>query len=112
MPIYKAPVEDVTFLLRDVFQVGRYSHLSGFSDLTPEMLEAILIEAAKLCEEQVQPLNLSGDKEGCVRHPDGRVTTPKDSGRPMKPTSMAAGWAWRPIQIMAARVCPIRWQPS
>ncbi|HRK25123.1 MAG TPA: acyl-CoA dehydrogenase C-terminal domain-containing protein [Beijerinckiaceae bacterium] len=77
MPIYKAPVEDVAFLLNDVFHIGRYSNLPGFSDLSPEMLDAILGEIAKLCEEQLQPLNMSGDQEGCVRHPDGSVTTPK-----------------------------------
>ena len=32
MPTYKAPVEDVLFLLADVFQVGRYDNLPGFAD--------------------------------------------------------------------------------
>ncbi len=31
MPIYKAPVADVLFLLSDVFQVGRYDNLPGFA---------------------------------------------------------------------------------
>ena len=30
MPIYKAPVEDVNFLLNDVFQIDRYDNLPGF----------------------------------------------------------------------------------
>ena len=29
MPIYKAPVEDVQFLLNDVFQIDRYDNLPG-----------------------------------------------------------------------------------
>jgi hypothetical protein len=77
MPVYKAPVEDVMFLLQDVFQIERYNNLPGFADCTPDMVEAILGEGAKLCEEVFQPLNLSGDKEGCKRHPDNSVTTPK-----------------------------------
>ena len=77
MPSYKAPVDDVSFLLNDVFGFERYSNLPGFADMNAETVEAILAEAAKICEEQLQPLNLSGDKEGCVRHADGSVTTPK-----------------------------------
>ncbi len=48
MPIYKAPVEDVTFLLNDVFQIDRYDNLPGFTDASADVREAILAEAAKL----------------------------------------------------------------
>jgi 3-(methylsulfanyl)propanoyl-CoA dehydrogenase len=77
MPVYKAPVDEVLFLLNDVFQVSRYNNLPGFADASPDLVEPILAEAAKLCEQVVQPLNLPGDREGCTRHDDGRVTTPK-----------------------------------
>jgi acyl-CoA dehydrogenase len=77
MPTYQAPVADVLFLLNDVFHWSRYSNLSGFADTTPDIVEAILEEGGKLCEEVLQPLNMSGDREGCVRQPDGSVTTPK-----------------------------------
>src|ERR1700676_3117140 len=77
MPIYKAPLEDVNFLLNDVFQIDRYDNLPGFSDASADVREAILGEAAKLSEEVLQPLNRPGDLEGCTRHDDGSVTTPK-----------------------------------
>jgi alkylation response protein AidB-like acyl-CoA dehydrogenase len=76
MPTYKAPVEDVSFLLNDVFQLDRYDNLPGFSDASADVREAILGEAAKFTEEVLQPLNSVGDLEGCKRHDDGRVTTP------------------------------------
>src|SRR3954452_5730631 len=76
MPSYKAPVEDVMFLLKDVFQIERYNNLPGFEDATPETIEAILAEGAKLCEEAFAPLNRIGDQEGCERRDDGSVKTP------------------------------------
>jgi acyl-CoA dehydrogenase len=76
MPTYKAPVDDVQFLLNDVFHMERYGNLPGFSDVSPDTLAAILEEAAKLAEEVVQPLNRVGDIEGCKRRDDGSVTTP------------------------------------
>ena len=76
MPTYKAPVGDVMFLLSDVFHIDRYNNLPGFADATPDLLEAVLDEAAKFCEDVLTPLNRVGDREGCKRHPDGTVTTP------------------------------------
>ncbi|EKS33352.1 acyl-CoA dehydrogenase C-terminal domain-containing protein [Afipia clevelandensis] len=77
MTIYKAPVEDVNFLLNDVFQIDRYNNLPGFADASADVRAAIIDEAAKLSEQVLHPLNHSGDQEGCTRHDDGRVTTPK-----------------------------------
>ena len=76
MPIYKAPVDDTLFLLNDVFHIERYSNLPGFADASPDLVEAVLGEAAKFCEEVLTPLNRVGDSQGCTRHDDGRVTTP------------------------------------
>lgn len=77
MPSYKAPVDEVLFLLNDVFQLERYDNLPGFADASADVVRAILGEAGKFCEEVLLPLNRTGDQEGCRRHDDGRVTTPK-----------------------------------
>ncbi len=76
MPSYKAPVDDVMFLLSDVFHIDRYNNLPGFAEATPDLIAAVLGEAAKFCEDVLAPLNRVGDKEGCRRHDDGSVTTP------------------------------------
>ncbi|MFD1328332.1 acyl-CoA dehydrogenase C-terminal domain-containing protein [Mycoplana ramosa] len=77
MPIYKAPVNETMFVLNDVLGIERFNNLPGFADASPDMIEAIAGEAAKLSEEVLFPINLSGDQEGCKRSDDGSVRVPK-----------------------------------
>ncbi|MCC7199690.1 MAG: acyl-CoA dehydrogenase N-terminal domain-containing protein, partial [Gammaproteobacteria bacterium] len=76
MPTYKAPLRDMNFLINEVLDFpSHYARLSSGGDATPDMVEAILQGAAKLCEEVLAPLNLSGDSEGC-HFEAGQVSTP------------------------------------
>ena len=91
MTTYTAPTKDMKFILNDVLQMSKYSNLPGFSDASEDVVEAILEEGAKLAANVLHPLNQSGDKQGCVRHEDGSVTTP-DGFKEAYDTFSEGGW--------------------
>jgi len=73
---YAAPLADVAALLRGVGG-ARLSETERFSEATPETLDAVFAEAAKLAESILAPLNAAGDRaparleNGAVRTPPG-----------------------------------------
>lgn len=58
---YRAPVGDYRFLLENVVGFSQVVATDQFSEATPDMTDAILTEAAKMCEAVLYPLNRSGD---------------------------------------------------
>jgi len=76
MPEYKAPLRDIKFVMSELLDSEQhYANLNGAEDATPDMVDAIISEGAKFCEQVLSPLNQVGDREGCQWSEDG-VTTP------------------------------------
>lgn len=76
MPVYHAPLDNMKFVLHDVLGAESLSELPGYEEVSRDLMDSILEEAAKMCEEVLFPLNQSGDKEGC-QWDNGAVRTPK-----------------------------------
>ncbi len=75
MPEYKVPLQDMQFLLHEVYDADTHYQRVGAEDASRDMLDAIMAEGAKFCEQVLAPLNAVGDQEGCTLTDSG-VTTP------------------------------------
>jgi len=77
MPAYKAPLRDIRFVLYELLKADSLSNtVPAYAEATPDTIDAILEAAGTFCEEELLPINHSGDEEGC-EFKDGVVTTPK-----------------------------------
>jgi butyryl-CoA dehydrogenase len=76
MPSYKAPLRDMRFVLYELMGGDDLASLPGYEEFTRDLIDPVLEEAAKVCEEVLHPLNRSGDEEGCT-FDNGTVRTPK-----------------------------------
>lgn len=76
MATYKAPLDDMRFVLNDVFKVDQlWASMDATADVTRDLSDAILEEAGKMVETLLFPLNREGDEQGC-HFDNGVVTTP------------------------------------
>ncbi len=67
MPSYTPPLRDMQFVLHEVLNVvDEFKALPRHADIDVETLNAVLEEGGKFAAEVVQPINLSGDREGCT----------------------------------------------
>ncbi len=91
MQNYTAPLRDMRFVLHELHDSSSLNHLPGLEEITPDLLDTILEEAAKFMSAVLLPLNASGDAEGC-RLDNGVVHTPtgfKDAYQQF----IAGGWS-------------------
>lgn len=74
--MYKAPISEIKFLLKDLFKISELFEDKKFNFFDEETLDEILEEVRKLSENLISPVNREGDikpailKEGKVILPD------------------------------------------
>ena len=74
---YIAPLKDMKFVLKDLLNVEqKYQGYAKFADkVSMDIMEQYLEVAADFCQNELLPINATGDQQGC-RLQDGVVTTP------------------------------------
>ncbi|WP_292090280.1 acyl-CoA dehydrogenase family protein, partial [Mesorhizobium sp.] len=73
--MYRAPVEDIAFTLKQVAGLKPALDAGTFGDLGEDLVDAILAEAGRFASEEVAPLYKIGDEHGAVLK-GASVTTP------------------------------------
>ncbi|MEO8486358.1 MAG: acyl-CoA dehydrogenase [Betaproteobacteria bacterium] len=76
MSTYRAPLDEMRFVMNDLAGLPQVATLPGFEDADPETVGAILDEASRFATDVLDPLNRPGDQVGSVRRDDGTVVTP------------------------------------
>ena len=114
MTHYTAPLKDIRFALNEVLGAeALFQRLPGFESATPDIVDAVLDEAARFAEQVLAPINSSADQEGCtldkasasVRTPKGfkeayakyrrgRLARPDHAGRVRRPGTCPKRLAW------------------
>lgn len=74
---YKAPLRDIKFVMHELLDsTAHYQTMSEYARVEADIVDSYLETAASFAENELSPLNQSGDAEGCHFN-DGEVTTPK-----------------------------------
>jgi len=93
MADFKVPLRDIRFSLQEVFNyTERCAELGGYEEVGDDLLGAILEEASKFVEQELAPINQSGDL----------------SKKPTAHTLKQAGQVFRLIRISEVRVYHLR----
>lgn len=109
---YVPPLADMRFVIERVLEApAAWARCAAFAEVDTDTVAAVLEEGGRFASEVLQPLNASGDAEGCRVTPHG-VTTPKgfreayqafvEGGWPALPCSPEWGGQGLPLLVDAA----------
>jgi acyl-CoA dehydrogenase len=73
--MYRAPIDEIAFTLKNVCGLSELQNKEAFSELSDDLLTAILSEAGRFSAEEIAPLNSVADSHGTPLK-DGEVSTP------------------------------------
>ncbi|HEY9281660.1 MAG TPA: acyl-CoA dehydrogenase [Eoetvoesiella sp.] len=71
---YRAPTQDIRFILKELADLDGILALPGFEEVSEDLVDAVLEENAKFVEQAIAPLNHTGDTSP-AKWSDGAVTT-------------------------------------
>ncbi len=74
MNTYRAPLQDMAFVVKELLGLSRICQLPGFEEATEDLFDAVQEESGRFSQEVIGPLNRVGDREGATLQ-DGVVHT-------------------------------------
>ena len=93
MPSYTPPLRDMQFVLHEVFDVSKeFAAMPAFAEVDADTVNAVLEEGGKFAAQVVQPLNLSGDQEGCTLDKATHEVTPPKGYKEAYQQYVEGGW--------------------
>ncbi len=93
MPIFSPPLRDQQFVMHEV--LGAVEHLRAmprYAEIDTDTINQVIEEAGKFCVEQLLPINLSGDKQGCTYDAATHEVKAPAGFRPAYDAFREAGW--------------------
>ena len=90
MSDYHAPLKDIAFVLDHVVPLADVNSLEAFAHADRELVDGLLAEAGRFCEDLVAPSNRDADQQGSILA-DGQVRTPESFKR-IYEQYVGAGW--------------------
>ncbi len=91
MHAYKAPIEDLFFVMTELADLKKYAKITNNLDIEPEYIKTILEEADKFAANILAPINNQGDKEG-VKLENGLIRMPESFKKAYK-QFIKSGWS-------------------
>ena len=93
MPSYKAPLRDQQFVLHELLgAVDVLKQMPRYADLDVDTVNQVVEEAAKFCEDILQPTNRVGDEEGCTYDPETKSVKTPSGFKEAYDAFREAGW--------------------
>ena len=90
MAEYLAPLRDMQFVINEMIGISRMQELAGFDEISTDLTDAVMEEAAKLATAVLSPLNRIGDTTGSRLEGDVVHTPP--GWRAAYKTFCEGGW--------------------
>ncbi|MFP5441436.1 MAG: acyl-CoA dehydrogenase C-terminal domain-containing protein [Gammaproteobacteria bacterium] len=91
MPVYRAPVADIRFVLHELLAAERHYRATGYADATRDTIDAIVDGGAQFASGVLAPLRRIGDEQGS-HVVNGGVKTPAGSREAYR-AYVDGGWA-------------------
>tara|TARA_B100000767_G_scaffold51880_1_gene47369 strand:+ start:5389 stop:7272 length:1884 start_codon:yes stop_codon:yes gene_type:complete len=73
---FVSPVKQMIFALKNMASFSEIEHSGVWPDINDDFIESLLVEAARLADSTIAPLNQSGDKIGSKLEADNVITPP------------------------------------